>query len=73
MRNIGFIATLYAATALAADPQATFDLRGYAVIPLHRGINSVNAGLDGEAATVVIGHRENFSAHSFNVVTVPTV
>jgi hypothetical protein len=69
MRMIGFIASLYAAAALAADPQAAFDLRGYAVIALHRGINSVNAGLDGQAATVVIGHRENFNAHSFNVVT----
>jgi hypothetical protein len=69
MRFLGLIVAMYAATALAADPQAAFDLRGYAVIPLHRGINPVNAGLDGQAAIVVIGHRENFNAHSFNVVT----
>jgi hypothetical protein len=69
MKFLGFIVALYAVTVLAADPQATFDLRGYAVIALHRGINSVNAGLDGQAATVVMGHRENFNAHSFNVVT----
>jgi hypothetical protein len=69
MRILGFFLAIYATAVLAADPQATFDLRGYAVIPLHRGINAVNAGPDGQSATVVIGHRENFNAHSFNVVT----
>jgi len=69
MRLLGFILAIYAATAPAADLPDTFDLRGYAVIPLHRGMNTVNAGLDGQSASVVIGHRENFNAHSFNVVT----
>lgn len=69
MKYLGVLMLMYAMAATASAPEAGFDLRSYTVIPLHRGINSVNVGVDGQIATVVIGHRENFNAHSFNVVT----
>jgi hypothetical protein len=53
----------------AADPAAAFDLHGYSVVKLHRGINPVDVGVNGQSATVVIGRRENFNAHGFEVVT----
>ncbi|HWZ62849.1 MAG TPA: hypothetical protein VNX02_07505 [Steroidobacteraceae bacterium] len=46
------------------------DVHDYAVVKLHRGINNVDLGGTGEHATVVVGHRENCNAHSFEVTTI---
>jgi hypothetical protein len=61
---------LMAALALAASSASAMDLGGYVVIKLHRGINAVELGVAGHHATVVMGHRENFNVHSFEVTTV---
>ena len=45
------------------------DLGGYSVVKLHGGLNSLPLAFAGHLMSVVIGHRENFNAHSFDVVT----
>lgn len=39
------------------------------VVPLHYGVNRVNFGDSGVAGLAVLGHRENFNAHGFDVLT----
>lgn len=38
-------------------------------IPLHYGSNQVNFGDNGEVGIVMLGNRENFNAHGFDVLT----
>jgi len=45
------------------------DLGGYSVVRLHGGLNNLALAVAGHRMSVVIGHRENFNAHSFDVVT----
>ena len=45
------------------------DVRGYTVVKLHRGLNDLELGFAGRKFSVAIAHRENFNAHSFDVVT----
>jgi hypothetical protein len=58
------------ALVLVAGPVSAIDLHDYTVVKLHRGINHVDLGVTGQHATVVVGHRDNFNAHSFDVTTV---
>ena len=61
---------LIAALLLAAFTAHGMDLRAYANVKLHPGINAaVNIGVPARLATIVIGHRENFNAHGFDVAT----
>lgn len=46
---------------------AATETEGYVVAPLGNGINRIN--LDGKEAMAIIGARENFNAHGFDVVT----
>ncbi len=46
------------------------DVRAYAVVKLHRGLNNLDLGFAERKFSVAIAHRENFNAHSFEVVTV---
>jgi hypothetical protein len=39
-------------------------------VKLHRGINDVDLGVTGHRATVVVGHRANWNAHSFDFTTI---
>ena len=61
---------LVVALALAVTSASAPNLVGYSVVKLHRGLNDVNLGFAGRRAAVVIGHRENFNAHSFDIVTI---
>src|SRR5579863_4293405 len=61
---------LVGALALAVTPALAIDLHDYTDVKLHRGINEVDLGVAGEHATVVVGHRANFNAHSFDVATI---
>ena len=61
---------LVAAWALAGTSASALDLGGYSVVKLHRGLNNVDLGIARRRVSVVIGHRENFNAHSFDVVTI---
>lgn len=45
------------------------DLNGYSVVKLRPGLNNLDRAFGGHPVSVVIGHRENFNAHTFNVVT----
>lgn len=38
-------------------------------IPLHYGNNQISFGESGEAGMAMLGHRENFNAHGFDVLT----
>jgi hypothetical protein len=62
--------TLVGALALAGVPALAIDLQDYAAVKLHRGINNVELGVAGQHATVVVGHRANWNAHSFDVTTI---
>lgn len=44
-------------------------LEGLELIPLRAGFNKVDLDGAGTAATVVVARRENFNAHSFDVVS----
>ncbi len=48
----------------------TYDFSGLSVVKLSLGVNRVRLGGDTSIATVVIGHRENFNAHGFDVATI---
>jgi hypothetical protein len=43
---------------------------GLELIKLHNGINEIDLDGTGQRATVVLAHRENFNAHSFEVTTI---
>ena len=61
--------TLVGALALAVASASALDLGGYSVVKLHGGLNNLALAFAGHRISVVIGHRENFNAHSFDVVT----
>jgi hypothetical protein len=61
--------TLVGAFVLAVTSAYGMDLGGYSVVKLHGGLNNLPLAVAGHRIAVVIGHRENFNAHSFNVVT----
>jgi len=61
--------TLVGALALAVTSASAMDLGGYSVVKLHGGLNNLALAFAGHRISVVIGHRENFNAHSFDVVT----
>jgi hypothetical protein len=58
------------ASILAVSSVSAMDLHGYSVVRLHHGVNDVDLGVTGERATVVVGHRANWNAHSFDVTTI---
>jgi hypothetical protein len=60
---------LISALALAITSAIAVDLSGYSVVKLHSGLNNLDMSFAGQHVSVVIGHRENFNAHSFDVVT----
>jgi hypothetical protein len=64
------LALLVIASGLAAATAVAMDVSGYAVVKLHRGLNNLDLGFAGRKFSVAIAHRENFNAHSFDVVTV---
>jgi hypothetical protein len=61
--------TAVGALALTVAPALAMDLHDYEVVKLHRGTNDVDLGVAGQHATVVVGHRANWNAHSFDVTT----
>jgi hypothetical protein len=63
------IFTRVAALALAVTSASATELGGYSVVKLHGGLNNLALTFAGHRISVVIGHRENFNAHSFDVVT----
>ena len=69
MKRIASRASL-AGGLLAAFAAHGMDLTGYVSVKLHPGINAnLNIGVPAHPATVVIGHRENFNAHGFEVAS----
>jgi carbapenem resistance CarG-like protein len=62
--------TLGCVLALTMMPSLAMDVHDYVVVKLHRGLNNVDLGGTGQHATVVVGHRENWNAHSFEVTTI---
>ena len=60
---------LFSALALGVTSASALDLSGYSVVKLHPGLNNLDRAFGGHPLSVVIGHRENFNAHSFDVVT----
>lgn len=65
LRPLALIGTL----ALGYTSAPAMDLRGYSVVKLHPGLNNLDRAFGGHPISVVIAHRENFNAHSFDVVT----
>lgn len=61
--------TLVGALTLAVTSASAMDLGGYSVVRLHVGLNNLALAFAGHRISVAIGHRENFNAHSFDVVT----
>jgi hypothetical protein len=57
---LGLAATLAFSAELPPDAE---------LIPLHNGINTVDLGAKVIAGLVVLAHRENFNAHSFEIAT----
>ena len=43
---------------------------GFDLVKLHNGLNSVDVDGDGKQDTIVVAHRENFNAHSFDAATI---
>ena len=43
---------------------------GYKLVRLRNGVNNVDLDGDGKKDVVMVGHRENYNAHSFDVTTV---
>lgn len=68
MRHFGPV-TLAAVLAFAATSVLAMDFGGYSVVKLHPGLNNLDLSFAGHPVSVVIGHRENFNAHSSDVVT----
>ena len=62
--------SLTLAAALAATSAYSMDLGGYSTVRLHGGLNNLSIAFAKRPISVVIGHRENFNAHSFDVVTI---
>jgi hypothetical protein len=60
---------LIGALALGVTSASAMDLSGYSVVKLHPGLNNLDRAFSGHPISVVIGHRENFNSHSFDVVT----
>lgn len=60
---------LIGALTLAVTSASAMDLGRYSVVKLHPGLNNLDRAFGGHPVSVVIGHRENFNAHSFDVVT----
>jgi hypothetical protein len=60
---------LIAASALPIISASAADLTGYSVVKLHPGLNNLDLAFAERPVSVVVGHRENFNAHSFDVVT----
>jgi hypothetical protein len=60
---------LFSALALGVTSASALVLSGYSVVKLHPGLNNLDHAFGGHPVSVVIGHRENFDAHSFDVVT----
>jgi hypothetical protein len=58
------------ALALGIPTALAIDFGGYAVVKLHRGLNDPDLAFAGRKFSVAVAHRENFNAHSFDVVTV---
>ena len=72
LQNVfGRTATLALATGAAFFFGMENDLLadGDATLALHNGVNVVNLDGAGLMATVVVAHRDNFNAHSFDVTT----
>jgi hypothetical protein len=70
MHHLRPLVLVVIALGLAVTTALAMDVRGYAVVKLHRGLNDLNLGFAGRKFSVAIAHRENFNAHSFDVVTV---
>jgi hypothetical protein len=70
MHNLRPLALIAIASTLAMTSALATDLSGYAVVKLHRGLNNLDLSFAGQKLSVAIAHRENFNAHSFEVVTV---
>jgi hypothetical protein len=70
MHKLRPLALIAIASLLAVTLASATDLRGYAVVKLHRGLNNLDLAFAGQKLSVAIAHRENFNAHSFDVVTV---
>lgn len=69
MRHLRPLA-LIGALGLAVTSTSAMDLGGYSVVKLHRGLNNLDLAFAGRRVSAVVGYRENFNAHSFEVVTV---
>lgn len=70
MPHLRLLALVTTALTLAVTSASAMDIGGYAVVKLHRGLNNLDLGYAGRQFSVAIAHRENFNAHSFDVVTV---
>lgn len=56
-------------TLLPAQPAPAEDLTRYSPVELANGPSNVDFTGDGKKDLVVVGHRENYNAHSFEVAT----
>ncbi|HEX8297363.1 MAG TPA: hypothetical protein VF593_13750 [Chthoniobacteraceae bacterium] len=61
---VAICALLVSASAIAAGVPANAE-----VVPLHSGVNEVPFGTGADAGMVILAHRENFNAHSFQMAS----
>ena len=57
------------AVAIWVASQVALAAAGPATVPLHDGSNPLSFGAGAPDGMAVLGHRENFNAHSFDVLT----
>jgi hypothetical protein len=60
---------LIGALTVALSSVSAADLSSYAVVKLHPGLNNLDLAFGDSFLSVIIGHRENFNAHGFEVVS----
>jgi hypothetical protein len=58
-----------AASGISAVPDRTKTFKGFEVVGLRNGINEIDINGDGLKDLIVIGWRDNFNAHGFDIVT----
>ena len=64
------VAAILGASRLAAPTACSAELHGdLELVPLHNGMNQVELGSPALAGMVMLAHRENFNAHSFELAT----
>lgn len=68
MPPLRFLALISALT-LEVSSSSAMDVSDYSVVKLHPGLNNLDRAFAGHPVSVIIGHRENYDAHSFEVVT----